>query len=251
MATEHNDTKRTVSIVSEMMHSIHVFHGNLGGSGKTLCAALFADHCRRRGLPIRCFDSESTWAGLSQYPSLQVKRLWSADLSGREAIDFDPVFEPAPGLSILDCGPEGYYAFLRYIEDNQLDQDCRWVLHVPLTRARLDDGKAGFERLRKHWPPLVVLWLNAYQHGAFTFEEAVTVLGLSKDLAVRAVNMAGREFNSLETSLDSSARGRTLSEVIEATRGMSLPRLRRCQDVLDDRLEQLSTMVAAGGLYVD
>ena len=92
-------------------------------------------------------------------------------------------------------------------------------------------------------------WLNACLHSAFTFEEAVTVLNLPENGLTRVVSMAGRELRCLETVLDSAARGMTLSQLINASQEMNVARLRRCRDVLDDRLEQLCTSIVAGRPY--
>jgi hypothetical protein len=208
--------------------SIHVFHSNVGGVGKTYLAALLADYFKQNGRDLRCFDSDSYRIGLSAYDGLNVECLWKDDQDGG-GIDFDPVFESCAEVSILDCGPVGYSAFLQYIKQNRLQECGGWMLHVPLMRYRLESSKYGFERMNMPQPLPFVFWLNAFMDGPFTLNEVLSCFSMSSSQIAGAINLAGTELELPSYALDSNMRGLTLSERIEVQTGMKMFRLQQIQ----------------------
>jgi hypothetical protein len=208
--------------------SIHVFHSNVGGVGKTHLAALLADYFKQKSRDLRCFDSDSYGTGLSAYDGLNVEQLWKDDQDGG-GIDFDPVFESGAEVSILDCGPVGYGAFLQYIKQNRLQECGGWMLHVPLMRYRLESSKYGFERMNMPQPLPFVFWLNAFMDGPFTLNEVLSCFSMSSSQIAGAINLAGTELELPSCALDSNMRGLTLSERIEVQTGMKKFRLQQIQ----------------------
>jgi hypothetical protein len=208
--------------------SIHVFHSNVGGVGKTYLAALLADYFKQNGRNLRCFDSDSNRIGLSAYDGLNVESLWKDD-QNRGGIDFDPVFESNAEVSILDCGPVGYGAFLQYIKQNRLQERGGWLLHVPLMRSRLESSKYGFERMNVPQPLPFVFWLNAFMDGPFSLNEALSCFSIPSDQIAGSINLAGTELELPSYALVSNMRGLTLSERIDVQVGMKKFRLRQIQ----------------------
>jgi hypothetical protein len=208
--------------------SIHVFHSNVGGVGKTHLAALLADYFKQNGRDLRCFDSDSCGAGLSAYAGLNVEPLWKGDQNGG-GIDFDPVLESHAEISILDCGPVGYGVFLQYLKQNRLQRRGDWLLHVPLMRSRLESSKYGFERMNVPQPLPLVFWLNAFMDGPFSLHEALTCFSIPRDRIAGSINLAGTELELPSYALVSNMRGLTLSERIDVQVGMKKFRLRQIQ----------------------
>jgi hypothetical protein len=208
--------------------SVHVFHSNVGGVGKTHLAAMLADYFKQNGHDLRCFDSDSYGTGLSAYAGLNVEPLWKDDQNGG-GIDFDPVFESGAEVSILDCGPVGYGAFLQYIKQNRLQKRGGWLLHVPLMRSRLESSKYGFERMNVPQPLPFVFWLNAFMDGPFSLNEALSCFSMPSDRIVGSINLAGTELELPSFALVSNMRGLILSERIKVQAGMKKFRLRQIQ----------------------
>jgi hypothetical protein len=214
--------------MSRPIPSIHVFHGNVGGTGKTLFAALLADYFKQEGRDLRCFDTDRSWANLSHYESLDVERLWRNDVNGG-VIDFDPVFDSRAEITILDCGPVGYGAFMQYIKVNRLQKRANWMLHVPLMRSRLESSAFGVERMKAIRPLPFVFWLNGFMDGPFTLDEALRGVPISGEELVGSVDLAGAEFELPAKAFNAGMRGMTLTERIEAQTGMAKFRLRQTQ----------------------
>jgi hypothetical protein len=206
--------------------SIHVFHSNVGGIGTTHLAGLMADHVKHDGRDLRCFDSDPYWGGLSNYESLNVERLWKDDVNGG-VIDFDPVFESRAEITILDCGPVGYGAFLHYIEVNRLQERANWMLHVPLMQSRLESSRYGLEQMKVGRPLPFVFWLNGFMDKPFTLDEALSQLPVSNDEIVGSINLSGKEFELPPNARGPVMRGMTLTERVEAQTGMK--KFRMCQ----------------------
>lgn len=215
--------------MSRPIPSVHVFQSNVGGVGTTFLAGLFADYFKLDGRDLRCFESDPGWAGLSHYDSLNTEHLWREDGTLGGVIDFDPVFESRAEISILDCGPVGYGAFLQYIKDNRLEERASWMLHVPLTRYRLESSKYGFEQMGGRGSLPYVLWLNPFMDGPFTLHEALSCLSLSSNEIAGSINLAGRELQLPPYALRPEMYGLTLSERIEVQTGMKKFGLRQIQ----------------------
>ena len=153
--------------------SVHLSLQGKGGVGKSLVASLLAQYFRhRKGMAVRCIDTDPVNQTLSQYKELAAERL---ELLREGSVDqraFDGLMESLltePGTFIVDNGASTFIPLWNYMLENNamglLKENGRHVyVHCVITGGQaLADTLSGFARLAQTSEGRnIVLWVNEY-----------------------------------------------------------------------------------------
>ena len=146
-----------------------------GGVGKSLVAALLAQHYRARGIEPICFDTDPVNQTFGGFEALQVQRLALGNNAGE--IDprcFDLLVEeimaaPEDAVFVIDNGAATFLPLMSYMAENDVAPFLRENghevrCHTILTGGQaMDDTVMGLEGLFAAFPDVpVVIWLNEY-----------------------------------------------------------------------------------------
>ena len=152
--------------------AVHFILQGKGGFGKSLVAALLAQHIRAQSGGVHCIDTDPVNQTLTHYQALGAQHI---DLMDGARIDerlFDGLMErllTVDGVFVVDNGASSFVPLSNYLIENnaiQMLQDAGRIVHIHcvVTGGQgLLDTIAGFNDLARQSPDgSVVVWLNEY-----------------------------------------------------------------------------------------
>lgn len=157
------------------MATVHLVMQGKGGVGKSLVAALIAQHRQERGRPLLCIDTDPVNETLSSYGALSDVTA-QLDLMQDQRIDpeaFDRMIDMIAGHDgdvVIDTGASIFLSMSLYLVENEAvgtlqDLGHQVVVHTVITGGQaLVDTVNGFEALVGQFPESVeiVVWLNEF-----------------------------------------------------------------------------------------
>jgi len=156
------------------MKQLHMILQGKGGVGKSLIAALLAQHFEKRDLAPICIDTDPVNATFAGYAALNVNRL--NIIQGQEVDQraFDTLFSQIlnsddESIFVVDNGATNFLPICAWmVENNAIEflqnNDVEVVLHSVLTGGQsMIDTLIGLDSLFQHFTNTpIVVWLNEY-----------------------------------------------------------------------------------------
>lgn len=168
------------------MAKIHVILQGKGGVGKSVIAAVIAQHKTSKGKRPLCIDTDPVNATFAGYKALNVRRINILDGDEINTRNFDALVEliaSAEDDVIIDNGASSFVPLSHYFISNEVptllhEMGHELVVHTVITGGQaLLDTVSGFAQLAQQYPAevLFVVWLNPYwgpiEHEGKTFEQ--------------------------------------------------------------------------------
>jgi hypothetical protein len=168
------------------MAKIHVILQGKGGVGKSVIAAVIAQHKASKGKRPLCIDTDPVNATFAGYKALNVRRINILDGDEINTRNFDALVEliaSAEDDVIIDNGASSFVPLSHYFISNEVptllhEMGHELVVHTVITGGQaLLDTVSGFAQLAQQYPAevLFVVWLNPYwgpiEHEGKTFEQ--------------------------------------------------------------------------------
>lgn len=155
------------------MATIHMVLQGKGGVGKSMIAALIAQHQASKGHNPLCIDTDPINATLAGYQSLKVERLQILEGDEINTRNFDTLVERLAGIEVdvvIDNGASSFVPLSHYLVSNKVpallcEMGHQLVVHTVVTGGQaLLDTVSGFAQLTGQFPAECefVVWLNPY-----------------------------------------------------------------------------------------
>lgn len=155
------------------MAKIHMVLQGKGGVGKSVAAALLAQHLMLKGQKPLCIDTDPVNATFHGYKALNVRHLQIMEGDEINPRYFDALVEliaPSNEAVIIDNGASSFVPLAHYLISNEVpallqELGHELVLHTLITGGQaLLDTISGFVQLVTQFPQETrfVVWLNPY-----------------------------------------------------------------------------------------
>ena len=155
------------------MARLHLTIQGKGGIGKSVTAAIIAQHRKDRGYTTVCIDTDPINRSFSRFQGLDVQVLELMQGRTVNARAFDSLVEqvilgPPEGEHIVDCGATAFIPLSAYLIENEIgkflnERDHELVLHVVLVGGQAAiDTLNGLDALASQIPDptRIVCWMN-------------------------------------------------------------------------------------------
>lgn len=156
------------------MAKAHFILQGKGGVGKSLVAALIAQHRHENDTSVICVDTDPVNATFAGYDAFPVKRVELMNGNKIDESEFDRLMEiiaENPDAEIIiDNGASSFIPLSSYLMDNQAiellqDMGHQIVVHPVIAGSQsLIDTLTGFDSLANQFPDKaeIIVWLNQY-----------------------------------------------------------------------------------------
>lgn len=156
------------------MKQVHMILQGKGGVGKSLVAALLAQHFTGRGQTPLCIDTDPVNQTFASYTAFNAIRLDLMDGDNLDPRAFDQLVEQvvvadADSIFIIDNGAATFVPLCAWMLENEAvsffqNAGIDLFMHTVLTGGQaLGDTMVGLGNLLKHFPDLpAIVWLNEF-----------------------------------------------------------------------------------------
>lgn len=248
------------------MATVHLVLQGKGGVGKSLAAALIAQHRRGQGRRLLCIDADPLNRTLSGYRSF-ADDLFELDLMCEEGIApaaFDRMMDRIAdhdGDVVVDTGASAFLPLSLYIVENDAaaalqDLGHQVTVHTVVTGGQaMADTLNGFEAIVEQFPEgiEVVVWVNEFFGAVERDGKAFTELAAYQRLRSRVHGMVtirqGSELFARDFKALLEAR-QTFAEALDDTSHAWMSRV-RMKKIRDGIFDQLDVVLGMGGSQGD